>query len=342
MSKLILNQINAIKPLLKVKGLDFEKYALIKDGILYFNNGEIQIELKIDIPFDCCINVFQLLSILSSIKGESVIVNKDGKVYIHFEDISYTVDTLPLDSLNNVLKNYDETQLVECDKPYVFLKMCSLAEHYLTPINNSANPNYLSETLNIVNNNVCLTDRNNAYQAVLDFAMPNLAFSLNTLIPFNKISKKVDIVGMGLNGNTLVLLFSNNMKVYLPSIHNINPELQVRHYENLTKVMEREWKIDNSIIIPESVKTQVNIVNKISLHNIVHITSSFCQSDDIQIHYPEFADNNFVFKCVYKHLKLALENGYQFAICKHGLALLSDDYRIRGVIAKLLSDDPRG
>lgn len=343
MSKLILDKLKTIKPLVKGKGLSFEKYGVVKDGILYFSNIAVEVEIPIDIPFNCCIDLYQLTTLLSDIKGESVIVNKDNQVFVHYNDTDYNIETLPLDALDNTLHFFNDVPSVQCNKPFIFKSLCKIAEDYVQAIENKMNIKYATETMIVDNGIVMCSDQKNIIQGMLDFGMPNLAIPLETLISFNKIASKNDIVAMGMTADNLYLLieFDNGLKCYLQNLQPYDPAKVVQQAGLLNGALSKVW--DNpTVVIPDYVKQQIKMVNKISLQNVVHLTSSFCQANNSQIHYPSFTDDVFAFKAIYRHIAMALAYGHLFGICEKGLSFLSEDNHIRGFIGRMLSDDPRG
>lgn len=336
MSKLILNKLKTLKSLIKGKGYPYEKYGVVKDGILYFHNGVIQTEIEIDIPFDCCIDLFQLTTILQSIKGETVIVQNGDKVSVNHNNMIYNVETLPIDSITNMLY-FNQPIAVECNAPYVFKEMCKFAESYTQPIDNPDNVNFIAETLLIYNNLISFTDKFNVVQATLDFAMPNLSFSLEQVGLFNKVVKSNDIVGMNLIGDYLLLQLDNGLKVYLKSLHNINPEKLASSADKVNNVLNDVWKLP-TIIIPDFVKEQFELLNKLSVWNTIFFNNSFCQANSSQINYDSFTDEPIDFKCVYRHLHTAIKMGYYFKSDDKGLSFLSKDNLIRGFIGRVRGD----
>lgn len=340
MSKLILNKLKALKPLIKTNATPYERYGVVKDGILYFGNGFVQAEINIDIPFNCCIDLYQLITILQSIKGESVIVNREGKVLVHYNDTDYNIETLPLDSLDNTINYFNATINVECDKPQIFKQMSLIAEQYIRVITNKQNINFLDEVMFVHNNNIIFTDKFNVYQAQLDFGMPTLALPLSAIIYFNKIAKNCDIIGMGVVNNHLLVEFDNGLKLYLPDLFPDNATLVLHDYARIEQVLNKVWEQPN-IFIPDFIKKQIMLVNKISLQNVICFTNSFCQAHNSQINYPSFTDEMFNFKCLYRHLKIVLELGSTFKICEKGMCFLSEDNRIRGFIGRTLEDEIR-
>ena len=140
MSKLILDKLKVLKPLIKGKGLIYEKYGVIKDEVLYFGNGFIQAEIPIDIPFNCCIDLYQLTTVLSNVKGETVVINKDNNVYVHYDNVDYNIETLPIDSLNQTISFFNIATNVKVDEsPCVFKWFTTIAENYVQPIANEPN-----------------------------------------------------------------------------------------------------------------------------------------------------------------------------------------------------------
>lgn len=337
MSKLIINKLKVLKPLMKSKGLPCEKYGVVKDGILYFGNGFIQAEMPIDIPFNCCIDLYQLETVLSNVKGESVIINKDDKVFVHLDETYYNIETLPIDSLNRTISFFNAQSAVKCDEsPCVFKDFCSIAEGYVQPITNEANIDFLCETLIIHNGTLICTDKYNIMQGALDFNMPTIALPLSAIIYFNKF-KKQEIVGMGAVNEFILIEFSNGLKFYMPNLAH-NQTLRIASvYNRLVATLDRVWEVPN-IEIPVLVKEQINLIKKISLQNAVFFNNTFCQAENSEIHYPSFTDEPFIFKCIYRHLKMALLWGKYFKTNERGMSFLSESNLIRGYIGKVVDD----
>lgn len=337
MSKLILDKLKVLKPLVKGKGLVYEKYGVVKDNILYFGNGFIQAEIPIDIPFDCCIDLYQLETVLRNVKGESVIINKDGKVFVHFDETDYNIETLPIDSLNLTINFFNTQTSVKCDKsPYIFKWLCGIAEGYVQPIANAGNVDFLCETLIIHNGTLVCTDKYNIIQGILDFGMPTMALPLSALTYFNKVNKD-DIVGMGLVNEFLLIEFANGLKFYMPNLAYNQTERLIVAYNRLVGTLDKVWQNPN-VEIPVLVKEQINLINKISLQNAVFFNNTFCRAENSEIHYPSFTDEPFIFKCLYRHLKMALTWGKWFKTNEKGMSFLSENYLIRGYIGKVLDD----
>lgn len=337
MSKLILDKLKVLKPLIKGKGLLYEKYGVVKDGVLYFGNGFIQAEIPIEIPFDCCIDLYQLETVLRNVKGESVIINKDGKVFVHFDETDYNIETLPIDSLNLTINFFNAQSAVKCDEsPYIFKQVCDIAEGYVQPIANAGNVDFLCETLIVHNGTLVCTDKYNIIQGILDFGMPTMALPLSALIYLNKIKEK-DIVGMGLVNEFLLIEFSNGLKFYMPNLAFNQMERVVATYNRLVGTIDRVWEAPN-IEIPVLVKEQINLINKISLQNAVFFNNTFCRAENSEIHYPSFTNEPFIFKCLYRHLKMALTWGKWFKTNEKGMSFLSERGLIRGYIGKVLDD----
>lgn len=337
MSKLILDKLKVLRPLVKSKGLIYEKYGIVKDGILYFGNGFIQAEIPIEIPFDCCIDLYQLETVLRNVKGESVIINKDGKVFVHFDETDYNIETLPIDSLNLTINFFNAQTAVQCDEsPCVFKWLCGIAEGYVQPIANAGNVDFLCETLIIHNGTLVCTDKYNIIQGILDFGMPTMALPLSALIYFNKIKEK-EIVGMALVNEFLLIEFANGLKFYMPNLAYNQTERIITVYNRLVGTLDKVWEAPN-IEIPMLVKEQINLINKISLQNAVFFNNTFCRAENSEIHYPSFTNEPFIFKCLYRHLKMALLWGKWFKTSEKGMSFLSESSLIRGYIGKVLDD----
>mgnify|MGYP000024976079 FL=1 len=337
MSKLILDKLKVLKPLIKGKGLPYEKYGVVKDGVLYFGNGFIQAEIPIDIPFDCCIDLYQLETVLRNVKGESVIINKDNKVFVHYDETDYNIETLSIDSLNHTINFFNTQTSVKCDEsPCIFKWLCGIAEGYVQPIGNEQNVDFLCETLIIHNGTLICTDKYNIIQGVLDFNMPTMALPLSAIIYFNKI-KKEDIVGMGLVNEFLLIEFSNGLKFYMPNLAHNQTERIITTYNRLVGTLDRVWEVPN-VEIPVLVKEQISLINKISLQNAVFFNNTFCRAENSEIHYPSFTNELFIFKCLYRHLKVALFWGTYFKTSEKGMSFLSESSLIRGYIGKVLDD----
>lgn len=337
MSKLILDKLKVLRPLVKSKGLIYEKYGVVKDGVLYFGNGFIQAEIPIEIPFDCCIDLYQLETVLRNVKGESVIINKDNKVFVHFEETDYNIETLPIDSLNQTISFLNAPTNIKCQESPCILKwITTIAEGYIQPIGNEPNVDFLSETLIIHNGTAICTDKYNIIQAQLDFGMPTIALPLSAILYFNKI-KKEDIVGMDLVNEFLLIEFANGLKFYMPNLALGRNELITATYNRLVTTLDKVWEAPN-IEIPVLVKEQINLINKISLQNAVFFNNTFCRAENSEIHYPSFTNEPFIFKCLYRHLKVALFWGKYFKTNEKGMSFLSESGLIRGYIGKILND----
>ena len=338
MSKLILDKLETFSPLIKAKGFTHEKYGVVKDGVLYFNNGIVEVSISIDLPFNTCIDLYQLHTVLKSLKGESVIVNKNDKVYVHHEDVDYNIETLPINSLDHIIKFFNATASVRCDKPTVFKEMCLVAQNYVQPITNQAHIDFLNSVMFVHNNTALFTDKYNVVQAQLDFGMPTLAFPFEVIYFFNKVSKKVSIVGMDIvDTDYLLVELSNGLKIYLPNMFTKYSEQVLHTFNRIEQALNKNWELP-SVVIPDTIKTQIMLVNKISLQNVVFFTGSFCQANNSQINYPQFTQEDFNFKCLFKHLKMIFQYGKYFKIGERGLSFLSEDSQIRGYIGKMLND----
>lgn len=335
MSKLILNKLDKLKPLVKAKGLDCEKYGIIENGILYFNNGVIEVDIPVDIPFDVCINLHQLITVLSSLKGETVLVNNDGKVNVIFDDRQYNIETMPMEVMIDNFYFFNLQPQVECESPTVFKEMCKISETYVQAPENFNNLAFTHETMLIVNNEVFCSDKFNIIQGILDFGMPSCAFTIDVLLQVNKLLKSANIIGMAITTTHLALKLDNELTVYLPNAVN---EKAMLAYTKLTTVINNVWEKPN-IIIPEIVKHQFAILKKVSLQNAVFFNNSFCQADNSKIEYSSFTDIPFSFKCLYKNLLIAFNTGYVYSFGEKGMSFVSEDQRIRGFIGRVLQDE---
>lgn len=338
MSKLILNQLKTIKPLIKAKGLPFEQYGVIKDNVLFMNNGFVEIELPIDIPFNACVNLHDLYTILQSVKSESVVVNKDGKVYVYANDTQYQVRSLPIDTIDNVIRYHCLTKQVSCDNPQIFLKMCDIAETYVAEIDNEEDIKHAIETLLIINNVAYCSDKKNIIQAMLDFGMPDTAISLASIIHINKLAKGNSIVAMAMT-NFLMLEFDNGLKIYVENLISKNTDKAHYYSKLINETIDKFWK-NADIEIPEFVKSQIALLNKLSMQNVVYFTNSFCQSDQQRIDYPEFSKHHISFKCLFKHFKIISDYANKIRTTPNkGLSFIDETNLIRGFIGAIVNED---
>lgn len=335
MSKLILNVLKTIKPLIKANGLEVENHGLIEDGILYFNNGVVEIEIPVDIPFNACINLYELMTVLDKLKGETVIIYQDDKVEVIFEDRHYNIATLPFDTFKSQLHQFKLQPQASCDNPQVFKQMAKIAENYVQPISDITNIAYTHETMVINDGFVFCSDKFNIMQGKLDFGMPNGAYSLDTIVAFNKIAKNNVIVAMGVTNTHTMILFDNGLKVYL---QNIFADKTILHYTKLVNAINSVWA-DCRIYIPDFIKMQLEMAQKISLQNAVFFNNTFCQAGNSKIEYNKFTDIQFDFKCLYRHLKIAFNNGVYFNFSERGMSFISDTGLIRGFIGRIRPDE---
>lgn len=171
---------------------------------------------------------------------------------------------------------------------------------------------------------------------MLDFGMPTMALPLSAIIYFNKV-KKEDIVGMDLVNEYLLIEFANGLKIYLPNLAIGRTEQVIATYNRLMGVLNSVWEMPN-IEIPVFVKDQINLINKISLQQAIFFNNTFCRAENSEIHYPSFTDEPFIFKCLYRHLKMALFWGKYFKTSEKGMSFLSESNSIRGYIGKVLDD----
>lgn len=334
MSKLILNALKTIKPLIKGNGLTIEKYGLIEDGILYFNNGIIEIEMPVDIPFNACINLYELITVLDKLKGETVIVYQDDVVEVIYEDRHYNISVYSFNAMKTQLHQFKLQPQVSCPAPQVFKQMCKIAETYVQPIRDITSIAYTHETMLICDNAVICSDKFNVIQAMLDFGMPNGAYTLDSIVAFRKIAKG-DIVGMAMNDTHLMLLLDNGLKIYLKNLFN---DLAKLHYEKVLTALNKVWEMP-TITLPDHIKTQLEMVHKVSLQNVVFFNNTFCQAGDTKIEYASFTDENFTFKCLYKHLLVVSANSNLVKFSEKGLSFISQDNLLRGFIGRILSDE---
>lgn len=338
MSNLILNQLKPLKPFLKAKGLTHEQYGVIKNGVLYYNNTLADIELPIGIPFDCCINLYELQTLLSSIKGETVIVNQDDLVQVICGDMTYTVSTMPINSLDNVIHFYNKDDFVECDNPQIFKQMMGIAESYVQPCYDVTNVRYSYESLIVYNNTVTCSDRYNIVQGWLDFAMPNLAILLPQIMVFNRIAKGQQIVGMNLFGNFFAVKFDNGVKVYIRSHYEDGQRVAI-NMGTVNGVMSKKW-VGPKTQIPDFVKKQIVLLKKLTSQDTLYFTNSFCEANGQRIDYPSFGEEIVSIKCALKHLKTVFDNGNLVStVDKSGLCFVREDSAIRGFIGAILNDE---
>lgn len=332
----LLKKLKLISKLIKAKGLMHEQYGVIKDNILYFNNGVLELELPIEIPLNCAINLHQLLTCLSSFKGEGVLIAQENKLILRCDEIDYTIDTRDSEAMNYAISYFNIEPQVQCDNPQIFKKMCKLGVEYILPIENKENINYAFETLTIVNGLVTCSDRKNILQGALDFNMPNCAFSFETIKAFNDVAKD-NIVAMDYKNNNLIILLDNDLKLYLTDLGYINPEKLIYGGNMVNSAFNSYWKLP-TISIPELVKAQLNLINKLTSSSTVYFTSSFCEANNQQINFPSFTTENFAIKTFYKHLKNAFEYTDFYLTTPDGLAVLSNDNLIRCFFGNIKED----
>lgn len=326
MANQVADKLKVLKSFVKTKGLIRERYCLIKDKVLYANNGIAQVEMPIELPFNSYFNYFQLFTVLSTVKSESVIVAKDDSLTVQADDNIYNIGTEPLDSVTWINFN-NSTEFVECDSPRMFKKLMLLAKDYVQPIKNENALNYAVEFLYIYNNVISFTDRKNLFQGILDFAMPNMAIDLNSILSFNAIlNNKMEITGFNLNGNILGIKFNNDVKIYIPILLTDQAQLW---YEKISKVADDIMKENIlSLNLTDNVIKQFDNVIKLSKGKIIFFNNSFCESFFTKIDYPSLSDKPFSFRASYSNLKNILSITNNIGISeKNRLICLTNEIR---------------
>lgn len=308
MSYKVLETLKLLKSFVKSKGLIQERYCLVKDNVLYANNGVAQVELPIDLPFNSCFNYFQLFTLLGAVKSESVIVAKDDNLTLQADDTIYNIETQPVANVNWINLN-NSSEFIECQCPQVFKNLIPIAKDYVQSIKNENALDYAVEFLYIYNNVITFTNRKNIFQGLLDFAMPNMALNLNSILSFNAIlNNKMEIVGFNLNGNLLGIKFNNDVKIYIPVVLNEQPKIW---HEKVSKVADDVMKENViSLDLTDHIIKQFDILIKLSKGKFIFFNDNFCQSVDTKINYPSLSDKHFSFKISCTNLKniLAISN----------------------------------
>lgn len=327
MSKLILNQLRPLKSLFKSKGLDCEQYGIVQDGMLYFNNGFIAVKTPIDLPFDCAVHLHQLYTVLQAIKVESVIIYQNTILTVTADDVVYKIDSIPLELMANTdIISYDPQ--VDCQSPQIFNSMMKIGEDFVLQVNDEQNIWHGFETLAIINNLACCSDKKNIIQAQLDFGMPNCAFDLPTIIYYNKVAK--EIVGMGFQDNKLIIKFDNELVVYLTN--RLLNDSSIHWYNKINDVLNEKWLLPD-IVLPNYVKQQIAILNKLNSSNVVFFNATFCKAGNDKIEYPTFTQELFNAKLLNKPIKLLLNYAMRIkSQDKVGVSFISENNLIRGFV----------
>ena len=339
MSRLIYSQLQPLKKLFKAKGNDNEIYGIVQNSTLYFNNGIVGVKASIDIPFECAINLHQLHSVLQAVKKESVVVYQGGRLTVTADDITYNIDSIPLELMHHTLeelKPFEFDVHVQCDKPYIFNKMMNIASDYV-PVYENGEENITQgfESLLVYNNSVIFTDKRNIIQAMLDFSMPNMAFDIYTILMFNKISNG-NIVGMGVQGNLVAIKFDNGVTAYLKNVINDNAE---HNFNKILKVVDANWQ-PCTLSLPPYIKEQVKLLSKLTSTNVVTITPSYCHSHTQKIDYPQFSETPFVLRLLLKPLKTILDEAELLYVNEEkNVCFISADNLIRGIIGLVQKND---
>lgn len=326
MSYKVLETLKLLKSFVKSKGLIQERYCLVKDNVLYANNGITQVELPIDLPFNSCFNYFQLFTLLGAVKSESVIVAKDDNLTLQADDTIYNIETQPVANVNWIGFN-NSSEFVECQCPQVFKNLMLIAKDYVQSIKNENALDYAVEFLYIYNNVITFTNRKNIFQGLLDFAMPNMALDLNSILSFNAIlNNKMEIVGFNLNGNLLGIKFNNDVKIYIPIVLNEQPKIW---HEKVSKVADDIMKENViSLNLTDHIIKQFDILIKVSKGKFIFFNDNFCQSVDTKINYPSLSDKHFSFKISCINLKNILSISNKIMISdKNRLICLTNNIR---------------
>lgn len=333
MSETILNTLKKVKGFIRQKGLEFDQYGLVKGGMLYVSNGFVQAQLPIDLPFDSVINLYQLQTLLSAVKNESVVIAKDNEILVQADDSTYKIDTLSIETFKWVDPTLP-TETHNCTNPQVFKKCCELASDYVQPISNENAVNFAVEVMHVCNGVVSFTDRNNAFQFVLDYAMPNMALPLSSIVSIAKFMGKEEITGFNLVGDKL-LIQSGEFSLFVPVLYSDQSPLWADKINNVINNIEKEKQVP--VTITEHIKQQFDILIKLSRGKFIFFNNHFCSSDNNRIEYADFCEHTFAFKISTNNLKNVLSLTKTFNITeKNRMFCKTDNFRF--VIGGILED----
>lgn len=333
MSDKIISALKNIKFFIKAKGLEFDRYGLIQDGMLYVSNGIAQCQTEFDVPFNAVIDLYQLQTLLSAVKGETVIVVKDNEVILQSEDNTYTISTLPIEQFKWVDPTLS-TEVYNCENPQVFKQACIIACDYVAPISNDNAINYAIETANIKNSVMSFTDRKNIFQFALDYAMPSMSLPLHSLICISKVIGKNEIVGFNIIGDKL-LIKTDKLALYVPVLFDENAMVWCDKYNKLVDDINKEKCID--VTINEHIEEQLKIVTKLSKSKYVFFNNHFCVSEGNKIEYSSFTEQPFSFKINIDNLNNVLSLTRDLQISENNRLIFKNAYA-RGVINGIGAD----
>lgn len=334
MSKNVLNAIKKVKYFIKNKGSEFERYGLIYDNVLYVTNGVSQVEIPLEMPFNAVVNLHQLFVLLSSIKGESVIVAREDGIIIQANDTTYRIDTLPIESFSYVDINLPQ-DYVECDNPQIFKQSCTIACDYVKPILNEFAIDYCKELLHICNNVVSFTNGYGAFQFCLDFAMPNMALNLNSLLAISKIVGSEVIKGFNIHGDKLMIV-TESLILYTPVLFTDRTPLWFEKISKMFNTLQSQNKVN--IEFNDYIIEQFKILSKLSIGKFIFFNNTFCESEDNRIEYPSIGDNNFAFKISISNLFNVLSLTNSISITDNYTLFFQNDF-IRVAITGVRYDE---
>lgn len=334
MSNEILEKLKLIKPFIKTKGLPFDQYGLVLDQILYVTNGIVQLEIPIPLPFNAVINLYELLTILSTIKTESVIVAREDGIVVQSEDMVYQIHTLPIDSFTYVDVNL-LSQFVDCNNPQIFSKMAKIAVDYVQPISNENAIQYAVELMHIQDGVISFSDRKNMFQAILDFVMPNMGIPYHSLFMVSKLIKSDTLItGFNLDNNLLGIR-TNLFTLYIPVIITEHTKIWSDKMTNILNSISQELGVN--VTINSNTQKQLKIAMALSRSKYVFFNNTFCQSDENKIEYPKIGDSDFSFKINVTNLNNILSLSEVFKITNSDKLLICNG-NVRGVIGGVKND----
>lgn len=336
MSKEVLEVLKIIKPFIKPRGLPFDQYGLVLDQVLYVSNGIAQVEIPINLPFNAVINLYELMTILSTIKTESVIVAKDNEIVVQADDTLYQIHTMQIDDFTYIDLHLSP-EFFECNNPQIFRKMANIAVDYVQPIRNEHSIQYAIELMHVQDGIISFSDKKNMFQAVLDFGMPNMGVPYYSLFILSKMIKTDDVIITGFNlDGELLGIKTNLFTLYVPVI--ITDQTKIWS-DKMTKILnDISQEIGVDVTITEHIQRQLKIVMTLSRSKFVFFNNTFCQSDENKIEYPKIGGIDFSFKINVTNLTNVLKLNNAFKISKENRLILTTN-NIRCVIGGVQADD---
>lgn len=247
----LLTALKWIKPLQKRKGIICETNCLLQDGYLTIWNFNYQVSIPIENKeLNCCPETLQLIDVLSKIKNEYIMEQKEHRLFIKEQDKSTiyisckSIEDYPI--LNKPIEDSISAS-----------PLLQNSLRLLEPICNDKDTRINCKNILIKDNIAIATNGKILVEYWHDFSLPKLMFSkLSAELVGNSPYR---LIALGYNENTITFWFENESFVNTCLVNNEIPIYNF--FENETY---NDYKN-----VPENLFSTLKQIKKITKNNIL-------------------------------------------------------------------------